>query len=116
MQQQRDPYFEYVEELFAPLGNISIRRMFGGAGVFSGRTMFALIADDEVYVKTDKDLRAALEAEGGEVFVWTRPSDGRLIDMGYVSLPPDAAEAPHEASAWGRRALDVALKAKPARH
>ncbi|NBC13845.1 MAG: transcriptional regulator [Gammaproteobacteria bacterium] len=116
MQRQRDPFFDFVEELFEPVGDISIRRMFGGAGVFAGRTMFALIADDEVYVKTDPDLRAALEAEGGEAFVWTRPSDGRLIDMGYVSLPPDAADEPETASEWGRRALDVALKAKRPRH
>ena len=116
MQGRQDPYFDFVEELFEPLGDISIRKMFGGAGVFAGRTMFALIADDEVYVKTDPDLRAALEAAGGEAFVWTRPSDGRLIDMGYVSLPPDAADEPDAASEWGRRALDVALKAKPGRH
>lgn len=115
-QRQQDPYFDFVEELFEPIGNISIRKMFGGAGVFAGRTMFALIADDEVYVKTDPQLRAALEAEGGEAFVWSRPSDGKLIDMGYVSLPPDAADEPEAASQWGRRALDVALKAKPKRH
>ncbi len=112
----RDPFFDFVEDLFETLGDISIRKMFGGAGVFADRVMFALIADDEVYVKTDKELRAALEAEGGQAFVWSRPSDGKAIDMGYVSLPPEAADEPDAASLWGRRALDVALKAKQVRH
>ncbi|MEL6955895.1 MAG: TfoX/Sxy family protein [Pseudomonadota bacterium] len=110
-----DPFHEFVIELFAPLGPVTVRRMFGGAGVFADGVMFALLADGEVYLKTDAELKTALEAEGSEPFVWTRPSDGKDFDMGYLKLPSDAAEDPEEASAWGRRALDVALKAKSAK-
>ncbi len=89
--------------------------MFGGAGVFAGDVMFALVADGEVYLKTDDALRRALEAEGSAPFRWTRPSDGKVIDMSYLRLPDAAADDPEAASAWGRRALDVALKAKAGR-
>lgn len=41
-----DPFHEFVAELFAPLGSVSIRRMFGGAGVYFEGVMFALLADD----------------------------------------------------------------------
>ena len=110
----RDPFFDFVEELFEPLGPVRIRKMFGGAGVFAHDAMFALLADEVVYLKTDEALRAEMEAEGCEPFVYEK-SDGKLFDMGYLSLPTDAAEEPEAASKWGRKALDVALKAKAAK-
>ena len=103
-----DPFHEFVAELFAPMGPVSIRRMFGGAGVFRDGLMFALLGDDTVYLKTDAKLRADLEAEGSAPFLWTKPSTGEEIDMGYVSLPSSAMDDPDEASAWARRALAVA--------
>lgn len=103
-----DPFHEFVSELFAPMGTVSIRRMFGGAGVFRDGLMFALLGDDTVYLKTDAKLRADLEAEGSAPFLWTKPSTGEVIDMGYVSLPSSAMDDPDEASAWARRALAVA--------
>ena len=112
-----DPFHEFVAELFAPMGPVSIRRMFGGAGVFRDGLMFALLGDDTIYLKTDATLRADLEAEGCAPFLWTKPSAGEEIDMGYVSLPSSAMDDPDEASAWARRALAVArakAAAKPA--
>ena len=108
-----DPFHEFVAELFAPMGPVSIRRMFGGAGVFRDGLMFALLGDNTVYLKTDAKLRADLEAEGCAPFLWTKPSTGEEIDMGYVSLPSSAMEDPDEASAWARRAL-AAARAKAA--
>jgi DNA transformation protein and related proteins len=71
-----DPFHEFVAELFAPMGPVSIRRMFGGAGVFRDGLMFALLGDDTVYLKTDAQLRVDLEAEGSAAFIWTKPSTG----------------------------------------
>lgn len=107
----RDPYFDLVEELFAPLGAVSIRRMFGGAGVYLHGVMFALIASGETYLKVDAALKADLEAEGSGPFVYEKKT-GETAVMAYYRLPDTAADDPVEASHWGRRALDVALKAK----
>lgn len=107
-----DPFHEFVIELFAPMGPVSIRRMFGGAGVFCEGLMIALLFSDTIFLKTDGALRARLEAEGSEPFLWTKPSTGEIIDMGYVSLPSSAMDDPDEASDWGRQALAVARAAK----
>jgi len=107
----RDPYFDLVEELFAPLGAVSIRRMFGGAGVYLHGVMFALIASGETYLKVDAALKADLEAEGSGPFVFEKKT-GETAVMAYYRLPDTAADDPVEASHWGRRALEVALKAK----
>ncbi|MCR9271239.1 MAG: TfoX/Sxy family protein [Henriciella sp.] len=110
-----NPFHTYVEDLFANLGRIRIRKMFGGAGVYSGEDMFALIDKDRVYVKSDDQLKERLESEGGEPFEWTNPSTGKTITMSYVSLPVNALDDREEASAWGRKALDVAIQARRAK-
>ena len=110
-----NPFHTYVEDLFANLGRIRIRKMFGGAGVYSGEDMFALIDKDRVYVKSDDSLKQHLESEGGEPFEWTNPSTGKTIKMSYVSLPVNALDDRDEASAWGRKALDVAVQARRAK-
>lgn len=110
-----NPFHTYVEDLFANLGRIRIRKMFGGAGVYSGEDMFALIDHDRVYVKSDDALKADLEQEGGEAFEWTNPNTGKTIQMSYVSLPVNALDDREEASTWGRKALDVAVQARRAK-
>lgn len=107
-----DPFHEFVLELLAGTGPISIRRMFGGAGVYQDGVMFALLADDQIFVKADDALRADLSAEGGAPFLYLRSSDARPIDLGYVSLPSSAMDDPEEAVAWAIRALTVARVAK----
>lgn len=110
-----DPFHEFVHELFAWLGPVTIRRMFGGAGVFQEGVMFALLAEDQIFLKADAALRADLMAEGAAPFLWTRPSDGRVTDLGYVGLPSAALDDPDEACQWGRRALAVAHAARAAK-
>ena len=41
----------FVQEALAPVGVIRIRRMFGGAGVYADDLFFAIIADDQLYLK-----------------------------------------------------------------
>ncbi|MEC7291119.1 MAG: TfoX/Sxy family protein [Pseudomonadota bacterium] len=115
MTKQDNPFHTYVEDLFASLGRIRIRKMFGGAGVYSGEDMFALIDQDRIFVKSDDALKADLEQEGGEAFEWTNPNTGKTIQMSYVSLPVNALDDREEASAWARKALDVAIEARRAK-
>ena len=115
MTKQDNPFHTYVEDLFAGLGRIRIRKMFGGAGVYSGEDMFALIDQDQIYVKSDDALKADLVDEGGQPFEWTNPSTGKTITMSYVSLPVNALDDRDEASDWARKALDVAVQARRAK-
>ncbi len=110
---------ELAQDLFAGLGSIRIKRMFGGAGVYAGEVMFALIADDTIHIKADASLARALEAEGSGPFVWVPPRGpkaGQAIAMSYWRLPDAALDDPELACEWGRRALDIARAgAKPKR-
>lgn len=114
-----DSFHDFVRELFAGLGPIQVKRMFGGAGVYADGVMFGLLADDTIYLKADDALKAALASEGCGPFVWTPssgPRAGEKIDMGYWRLPDAALDDPELAVEWGAKALAVAkakAKAKP---
>jgi DNA transformation protein len=108
---------DFVIDLFAPMGTVTVKRMFGGAGVYAEGVMFALLdGGGGVWIKTDDTLREELGACGSAAFRYTFPRGpraGETVDMGYWSLPDSAIDDPDEASGWGRKALAIAhAKAK----
>lgn len=107
-------FHDFVRELFAGVGRVEVKRMFGGAGAWVDGVMFLLIADDAIHIKVDDALKAELRVEGCGPFVWepqSGPRAGEKIDLGYWRLPDSALDDPDEAASWGRKALAVA-KAK----
>lgn len=106
-----DSFHEYVKELFAGLGPVQIKRMFGGAGGYADGVMFLLLAADTIHIKVDDALKAELREEGSGPFEWTPqngPRAGETIDLGYWRLPDRALDDPDEAVVWGRKALAIA--------
>ena len=104
-------FHDFVRELFAGLGEVQIKRMFGGAGVYADGLMFALLADETIYIKTDDALKAALADEGSGPFVWTPnkgPRAGESVEMSYWRLPEVALDDPDLAVEWARKALTAA--------
>lgn len=104
-------YGNFVVELLAGLGPVSVRRMFGGAGVYADGVMFGLIADDTLHIKVDDAMKVELAEEGSGPFVWTPrngPRKGEKIDLGYWRMPEAALDDPDLAAEWGRKALAVA--------
>jgi len=106
-----DSFHAFVMELFAGVGRVQIKRMFGGAGGYADGVMFLLLGNDAIYLKADDALKAELRAEGCGPFVWepqNGPRKGEKIDLGYWRLPDSALDDPDEAARWGRKALAVA--------
>lgn len=89
--------------------------MFGGTGIYSADLFFALIDEDEMYLKVDDTNRADFEARGSGPFMPFGP-DGET--MQYYLLPADVLEDTDELKAWVQKAIDVAVskrKKKPAK-
>jgi len=55
MASTRNEFVDYVVELMADWATVSARKMFGGYGLYREGLMFALIAEDELFFKTDAD-------------------------------------------------------------
>lgn len=100
-------FHAFVEELFAGLGPVRFKRMFGVAGLFAGDMIFGLIDDDTIYLKADEALRAEMEAEGSISWVY-RFSAKPMETISYWRLPEAALDDPDAAAAWARKALAVA--------
>ncbi len=96
---------EFVRDLFAGVGPITTRKMFGGLGIYTGGTIFALMmSDGTVRLKGAGAMPTAYDAEGWEPWVYTR-KDGARSSMPYWALPDALLDDPEDASHWARRAL-----------
>jgi DNA transformation protein len=104
---------DLLEELFAPLGGVSLRRMFGGVGVFKEGIMFGLVADDVLYLKADETTSPGYETEGCGPFVY-EGMKARTVTMPYWRLPDRLLDEPEEFTRWADAAFAVAVRtAKP---
>ena len=51
---------EALKALFAPFGSVTVKRMFGGSGIYAEGLCFAIEADGEVFLKTDASFASRL--------------------------------------------------------
>jgi DNA transformation protein and related proteins len=101
------PFMDYAVELFAPWARVTAKRMFGGAGLMRDGRMFALIADDQIYLKVDPETQSAFQAQGSHAFVFVSKA-GEGIAMSYWSLPPAALDDAETLTVWADRAWAAA--------
>lgn len=107
-----DAYLEHVRELLGNVPDLRFRRMFGGVGVYSGAQMFALVAEEQLYLKVDETTRPVFEAAGSSGFVHQRGGGRKPIVMSYWRLPAEAEEDGEMARRWAGMALEAAHRAK----
>jgi len=99
---------EFIKELFAAFGPVSVRRMFGGAGIFADGLMIALISDDEIYLKADAQTSPAFQAEGLKPF--TYGAKRKRVVMSYWRMPERLFDDPEELAEWVRAAFGAAQR------
>jgi DNA transformation protein len=106
---------EFIRELFAQFRVVTVRRMFGGAGIFAEGLMFGLVFDGAIYLKVDATNVADFEREGCQPFVYTRAkSPGRVgrHSLSYRRMPERLYDDPDELAAWAGRAFAIAQRKK----
>jgi DNA transformation protein and related proteins len=106
---------EFVRDLFAPFGAVTVKRMFGGAGLYSQGLMFALLFDGAIFLKVDETSIPDFEREGSRPFVYTRAkSRGRVgrHSLSFWRLPERLYDDPDELALWAARALAIAQRKK----
>ena len=103
-----EEYKVFLEDLFAAFGPITIRKMFGGGGLYRDGIMFALVANDRLYLKADETNRADFEDEGMKPFTYM--GRGKPVRMSYWELPEALYDDPERLADLARKSFDVALK------
>ena len=104
-----DTFAEFLREQLAPLGRVTMRRMFGKTGVFCDGLMFGMVTDDTLYFRVDDHNRAAFkEAEAFPPLNYEKK--GCTIDLSFWRAPERLFDEPDELVTWARAALAAARR------
>ena len=100
---------DFLRDLFDGIGPVSIRRMFGGYGIYQDGVIFAVVLRDRLLLKGDADIAGAYEAAG--MVRWQYVGrHGRPVAMPYWQAPESAMDDPDEMTALARSALEAARR------
>jgi DNA transformation protein and related proteins len=102
---------ERIAELFEGLGLVSIRKMFGGKGIYFDGVIVAIVVRGELMLKADAESAPEFEAAGCRQWTYTGSRHGKLVSMPYWSVPDSAFDDPDEMAVWARRAYEAGLRA-----
>jgi DNA transformation protein len=104
-----DSFAEFLREQLAPLGRVTMRRMFGKTGVFCNGLMFGMVTNDTLYLRLD-DHNRELFKEAGSDPPLNYEKGGRTIDLSFWRAPERLLDEPDELVAWARAALEAARR------
>jgi len=102
---------ERIAELFSGLGPVSIRRLFGGKGIYFDGVIVAIVLRGELLLKADEQSAPDFEAAGCRQWTYTGKRHGKLVAMPYWSIPDSAFDDPNEMTVWARRAYEAGRRA-----
>ena len=100
---------EFIHDLFQPFGAVSVRRMFGGAGLFADGVMFGLVSGGQIYLKVDATTVPCFEREQCEPFEYSTKNGKRALTS-YWRLSDRLYDDADELARWARRALAAARR------
>src|SRR5262249_14965147 len=104
-----DSFAEFLREQLAPLGRLTMRRMFGKTGVFCNGVMFGMVRDNTLYFRVDDHNRAAFkEAESFPPLNYEKK--GSTIDLSFWRVPERLFDEPDNLVTWAQAALAAARR------
>ncbi|MDX3976839.1 TfoX/Sxy family protein [Shinella sp.] len=100
-----------IEEMFQALGPVTIKRMFGGKGIYHQGRILALEFKGEILLKADEESAPDFSAAGSRQWLYEGKS-GKPVKMPYWSIPDEALDDPDIMAIWVHRAYEAALRAR----
>ncbi|MBB6466512.1 DNA transformation protein [Aminobacter lissarensis] len=100
---------EAIRETFSGLGDVTIRKMFGGKGIYHDALIVGVELRGEILLKADAVSAPDFEAAGAKR--WT-DAGGRPVNMPYWTIPESAVDDPDELAVWTRKAYEAALRTR----
>lgn len=101
---------DFLTDLFADFGPVTIRKMFSGFGISADGTNFALALRAGLFFRADESTIPQFEAEGSKPFQYQTSTKTVTVNS-YWELPARLFDDSEELSAWARAALAAAQRA-----
>jgi DNA transformation protein len=105
-----DSFLTFVIEQLAAVRDASSKRMFGGVGLYSVDTFFAVLDNDTVFFKVDELTVGRYTKRRMRPF---EPTPGDVM-KGYYQVPVEILEDHDALGEWAAEAIEVGRRA-PAR-
>jgi len=99
-----------IQDLFAAVGPVTIKRMFGGKGIYADGMIIALVLRGELMLKGDKEAGGLYDAAGSQQWAYTHKKSTKPVFMPYWPIPSEAYDDPDEAAKWVRVAVEAARR------
>lgn len=110
---RENKFVDRVLTLLTPHGDIRARPMFGGHGIYLDGMMFALIARERLYFKTDAETRPRFLRTGSKPFSFLRA--GKEMVTSYYETPPRTLNSARAIMPWMELATIAARGAQRAK-
>ena len=104
-----DSFAEFLRDALAPLGRVTMRRMFGKTGVFCDGVMIGMVRDNTLYFRVDDGNRETFK-EAAAFPPLDYEKRGRNIDLSFWRAPERLFDEPDDLIAWARAALAAARR------
>jgi DNA transformation protein len=101
---------DFLIDLFADFGPVTIRRMFSGFGISADGTNFALALRGGLYMRADEQTIPRFEAEGSKPFQYQTRAKTVTVNS-YWQLPERLYDDPEDLTVWARASLAAAQRA-----
>lgn len=101
-----------LRDLFSGLGAISIRRMFGGKGIYHQGVIFAIVIRGELMLKADEEAASEFADAGCTQWTYTGSRHGKLVAMPYWSVPDGGAGRSRRDDTLGQDCLSGGVTGK----
>jgi len=101
---------EFLTDLFADFGPVTIRPMFSGFGISVDGVNFAMALRAGLYFRADEMTIPQFEAEGSKPFQYQTRAKTVMVNS-YWQLPARLFDDTEELSQWARAALGAAQRA-----
>jgi DNA transformation protein len=101
---------DFLIDLFADFGPVTIRKMFSGFGISADGTNFALALRAGLYFRADDQTIPQFEAEGSKPFQYQTSTKTVTVNS-YWQLPARLFDDSEDLANWARAALAAAQRA-----
>ena len=101
---------DFLIDLFADFGPVTIRQMFSGFGISADATNFALALRSGLYLRADERTIPQFEAEGCKPFQYQTRARTVTVNS-YWQLPERLYDDPEDLTVWARASLAAAQRA-----
>ncbi len=94
----KNGFSDFIADIFSPLGQITVKKMFGGYGVYKDGRIFAILSDDRLAIKLSEKLGEKIIKEGAERFVYDKKSSS--VSLPYYFVPDEWLDDSERITGW----------------